>query len=82
MILQELVLHNFGVYRGRQSIALEPPSTNKPIVLFGGINGGGKTTILDALQLVLYGKFARCSNRGTASYETFLQKSINRAARP
>ena len=80
MILQELVLHNFGVYRGRQSIALEPPSANKPIVLFGGINGGGKTTILDALQLVLYGKFARCSNRGAVSYETFLQKSVNRAA--
>ena len=78
MIIDELVLHNFGAYKGRHSVALNPPSPSKPIVLFGGLNGAGKTTLLDALQLALYGKQARCSNRGSLSYETFLSRCINR----
>ena len=53
MIFDEIVLHNFGVYRGRQSIQLAPPSADRPVVLFGGLNGAGKTTLLDALQLSL-----------------------------
>ena len=51
-----------------------------PIVLFGGINGGGKTTLLDAVQLVLYGNRARCSKRGDKGYEQFLRESIHHAA--
>ena len=78
MILDILTLHNFGVYGGRHEIELTPMDPKKPITLFGGLNGGGKTTFLDALLLVLYGKFAKCSNRGNASYEEFLRKSINR----
>jgi DNA sulfur modification protein DndD len=46
-----------------------------PIILFGGINGGGKTTLLDALQLALYGPRARCSKRFNLSYEDFLKQS-------
>ena len=37
MILDELTLHNFGVYAGRQTIKLTPPSPKKPIVLVGGL---------------------------------------------
>jgi DNA sulfur modification protein DndD len=79
MILEELVLHNFGVYEGRQQVALAPPDRHKPLVLFGGLNGGGKTTLLDGIQLALYGKLAHCSNRGALSYEEFLRRSINRS---
>lgn len=82
MILDEIVLHNFGVYRGRQAMELAPPSAGKPIVLIGGMNGGGKTTIFDALQLALYGKFAQCSNRGGLGYEEFLRRCIHRHADP
>ena len=78
MIFEELVIHNFGIYKGRHVIPLSPVSEKKPIVLFGGLNGGGKTTFLDALQLTLYGKFARCSNRSTMSYENYLRETINR----
>ncbi|MBZ0235621.1 MAG: DNA sulfur modification protein DndD [Deltaproteobacteria bacterium] len=77
MILDELVLHNFGVYRGRQGISLTPPSPQKPVVLFGGLNGGGKTTLLDGLQLALYGRAAHCSNRGQLAYPDFLERCIN-----
>jgi DNA sulfur modification protein DndD len=82
MIITRLVVHNFGTYRGRFELNLKPPTPSKPVVLFGGLNGGGKTTLLDALQLVLYGKFAQCSNRGTLNYEEFLRRSIHRNVPP
>ena len=47
-----------------------------------GPNGGGKTTFLDALQLVLYGKFANCSNKGTLSYPEYLKRTINNQVDP
>lgn len=79
MILDEIVLHDFGVYGGRQSIVLTP-QPQRPVILFGGLNGGGKTTLLDAFQLCLYGSAAQLSNRNGHSYEEYLRKSIHHAA--
>lgn len=79
MIIDELTLHDFGIYGGRQTIQLTPPSPEQPVILFGGLNGGGKTTLLDALQLVLFGPFAKCSNRYGLSYQKFLANCIHRA---
>lgn len=78
MIIDELLLHNFGLYRGQHKIELSPGSSKKPIVLLGGLNGGGKTTVLDAIQLALYGKLARCSNRGSLAYSDYLRRCIHR----
>ncbi len=52
---------------------------HQPITLFGGINGGGKTTLLDAIQLALYGGRARCSKRSNLAYEDFLRQSIHQS---
>jgi DNA sulfur modification protein DndD len=82
MILERLVLHNFGVYAGRHVVELAPPSSQKPVVLLGGLNGGGKTTILDALQLALYGRMAHGSNRGDLGYEEYLRRTIHRGVDP
>lgn len=82
MLLEKLTLHNFGIYRGRHEIDLAPSKASKPIILFGALNGSGKTTILDALQLVLYGKRAQCSNRGDLAYDEFLRRSIHRGSDP
>ena len=78
MILEELTLHNFGVFGGRQTVRLAPPSEKKPIVLIGGLNGGGKTTLLEALQIALFGKLARSGGRGSGSGSESLRRSINR----
>jgi len=80
VILNELKLNNFCIYRGEHEFNLAPSASRgktKPVVLFGGMNGGGKTTILDAVQLVLYGKRSKCSKRGEKSYEDFLCGCIN-----
>ncbi|MFG2766721.1 DNA sulfur modification protein DndD [Streptomyces rubiginosohelvolus] len=81
MLLRKITLEEFGAYRGKQSLDLTPKK-NKPIILIGGLNGCGKTTLLDAIQLVLYGARARCSGRGNKAYETYLRESINRQADP
>ncbi|MFJ9775571.1 DNA sulfur modification protein DndD [Kitasatospora sp. NPDC101157] len=81
MHLHKLTLHDFGAYQGRQHLDLRV-KPKRPIVLIGGLNGCGKTTLLDAIQLVLYGPRARCSGRGSRSYDTYLRESINRAADP
>lgn len=81
MQFRELVLHNVGAYRGRQIVDLTV-SDGQPIVLIGGLNGCGKTTFLDAIQLVLYGNRARCAGRETQSYEDYLRNSISWGASP
>lgn len=81
MILDTIILENFGAYGGRQE-ALLTPEEGKPIILFGGMNGGGKTTLLDAVQLAFYGPKARISNRGKLAYKDYLRESINRNGDP
>ena len=81
MILDELILHNFGVYRGRQRFDLSV-TVDRPIVLIGGLNGNGKSTFVDALHLGFFGKMARCSGRNGLGYKEFLRRSINRSVNP
>src|SRR5574338_958361 len=80
MIIDELVLHDVGQYRGRVAIDLAPPSPDQPITLFGGLNGAGKTTLLDAIQLCLFGPLARPARRDGQSYETYLASLVHRGA--
>jgi DNA sulfur modification protein DndD len=80
MILDTIILENFGAYGGRQEAVLTPED-GKPVILFGGMNGGGKTTLLDAVQLAFYGPKARLSNRGR-SYRDYLRDSIHRGSDP
>ncbi|GGZ09820.1 DNA sulfur modification protein DndD [Streptomyces nitrosporeus] len=81
MLLRNITLEEFGAYRGKQSLDLTVKKS-KPIILIGGLNGCGKTTLLDAIQLALYGPRARCSGRGSKAYETYLRESINRQHDP
>lgn len=85
MIFLELVLQNFGPYAGKQIINLNPQideDNARPIILLGGMNGGGKTTLIDAIRLALYGQRAQCSTRGNLSYSDFLTQCVNSKANP
>jgi DNA sulfur modification protein DndD len=46
MIIKKLILHNFGVYADTNIMEF---SGKRPVVLIGGMNGRGKTTILEAV---------------------------------
>ncbi|MFB2924172.1 DNA sulfur modification protein DndD [Aerosakkonema funiforme] len=84
MIFLQLILQNFGPYLGKQIIDLRPENNGetRPIILFGGMNGGGKTTLMDAIRLALYGSRAQCSTRNNLGYTEFLSQSVNRNTPP
>lgn len=82
MILEELVVHDFGVFAGRHALDLRPRA-GRPLIVVGGLNGTGKTTLLEALTLALFGKHAALASRKSGgSYEEFLGRSIHRRADP
>lgn len=61
MLIKKLTLNNFRVFRGVHEIDLRPTPesldrSKQPIILFGGLNGAGKTSILSAIRLVLFGR--------------------------
>lgn len=76
MIIKKLVLHNFGVYAATNILEF---GGNKPIVLIGGMNGRGKTTILEAVLLSLYGSnsFAYTESK-YATYGQYLRSYVNK----
>jgi DNA sulfur modification protein DndD len=77
LILDQITLSNFGIYKGDHTVHLKP-TPGKPIILFGAYNGSGKTTLLEGIQLALYGKAAKTSGRGKLSYDEYLGNLINR----
>ena len=68
MIINKLILHNFGVYASTNIFEFHG---KKPIVLIGGMNGRGKTTFLEAVLLALYGSNSFAYNE--SKYKTFGQ---------
>lgn len=82
MIIDSLALLDFRVFSGLHIFDLIPKlkrGKSAPIVLFGGLNGGGKTTILSALKLALYGKGVIGPAATTADYHQYLRECIHRA---
>jgi DNA sulfur modification protein DndD len=82
MILTRLTITNFGVYRGRHEFELRPISeqgTLRPVILFGGKNGAGKTTILDAIRLCLYGRGALGGRVRQADYDAYIRQRMHRS---
>jgi len=82
VILDQLVLTNVGVFAGRHEIRLTPPSSKKPVTLIGGLNGSGKTTILEAILFALYGPLARAVSGRAGSYDAYLRQLIHTSATP
>ena len=81
MILTKLSITNFGVYRDTQEFDLRPrvvDGETVPVVLFGGKNGAGKTTILEAIRLCLYGQLALGNRVRRADYETDIGRRLHR----
>ena len=82
MLFERLLIQNLGIFRGEHCLDLLPPDPNRPIVLVGALNGSGKTTVIESIQLSLYGKRAGFGWRGANSYAQYLLQVRNRNATP
>ena len=76
MIIKKLIMHNFGVYSSTNVLEFV---SDKPVVLIGGMNGRGKTTILEAVLLSLYGSnsFAYTESKFN-TYGQYLKSYVNK----
>ena len=80
MILKSIKLNNFRSFFGFHEIDVSPTSSGrreKPVILFGGLNGAGKTSILTAVKLALYGKYSLGTAVAQKKYEEYLQECIH-----
>ncbi|MBJ2138209.1 DNA sulfur modification protein DndD [Paraglaciecola chathamensis] len=83
MIFKTLTLTNFRVFNGQHSIELAPRRDGllaKPVILFGGLNGAGKTSILSAIRLVLLGRKAIGNAVSKKDFHHYLEQQINNKA--
>lgn len=78
MFLRRLILEDYRQFYGRQEVDLSIDfGVEKNVVLVGGLNGAGKTSVLEGLQLALFGPQARhlWADRG---YDEFIRDALNR----
>ena len=80
MILHRLTLKDFGLFSGEHSFSLTPRikyRKRRPIILIGGENGTGKTTILEAVRLCLYGPRSLGNRVSRKEYHEYLASTIH-----
>ncbi len=81
MRIRKLILENVGLFGGRTEIDLAPRQKyrkTRPVVLVGGTNGAGKTTILDSIRLCLYGRLALGEKVSQEEYHQHLRGCVHR----
>ena len=71
MLLEKITLENFGIYQDKNVFELTS-TEDKPIILCGGKNGGGKTTLFDSVMLCLYGQNSFEKRMSKKEYDEFL----------
>ncbi len=81
MLLLNLTVDNFGVFRGTHSFDLMPASENGQLhhlTVFSGHNGSGKTTLFQAILLALYGNLAFDDKLSSRQYNDYISSRIHR----
>jgi DNA sulfur modification protein DndD len=76
VIISEIALENFGTYAGTSMLDVRSQPT-RPIVLLGGTNGAGKTTILEAILLCLQGRRAVGTSVTAKEYQHHIASRIH-----
>jgi DNA sulfur modification protein DndD len=81
MIFTKIVLENYGLFSGRNEFDLQPREKRgkiRPVVLFGGKNGAGKTTFLSAIRLLFYGRRSLGDRMSQKDYDEALVARTHR----
>ena len=82
MIFTNLTLNNIGPYKGKHEFNLKPEMDgvkSKPVILFGGLNGAGKTQILESIKLVLYGSASIGTRVTLTKYHNLLKRRTHKS---
>ena len=84
MWIAKIELFNFKSYQ-HQIFEFPQPRAGRNIVLIGGMNGYGKTSVLEALYLGLYGKEAvehlgRAGLKDDVGYRKFVERALHGTA--
>ena len=77
MLLERITLQNFGIYKDENIFDLTS-TKEKPIILCGGKNGGGKTTLFDSVMLCLYGQNSFDKRISKKEYDDVLGRKIHK----
>ncbi len=82
MKIHNITLCNFKNFRDECVIDLMPNSkdTQKNMILIGGVNGSGKTTILESIKLCMFGKRFNGSTLSDTSYENYIVSAKNKSS--
>ena len=78
MIFHQIKLKDYGLFSGEQSLNFHIPKKGKDsITLIGGLNGSGKTTIFESIQVCLFGAHAP-TKEISSNYNKFIKNKKNR----
>lgn len=80
MQINKLVLRNIGAYYGNLNNFDFRTNHNKNVVLLGGKNGAGKTTILESIRIALFGSMAYGFITDNEPYFRKIRSLLNRKA--
>ena len=72
MRIDKIVLNNFGSYEG-ETIFDTSTENGRNIILVGGKNGAGKTSLFTAMRVCLYGYMSM----GYKNYNAFYTRAIS-----
>jgi DNA sulfur modification protein DndD len=80
MIINRVTLENIRLFKGIHTLNLTPiqnQGKTKPIILIGGKNGSGKTTIFESILLCLYGQKYLGNKITKQKFESYIEKMIS-----
>lgn len=76
MIINEILIKNFRSYKGLNKFDFRP-ERDKSVILVGGENGAGKSSIFEAMKLCLYGPLTYRYQGIVSAYVTKIKGLIN-----
>lgn len=80
MKIRMLTIENFRNYVGPNTFNLETGG-DRNIILIGGQNGAGKTSLADSIRLCLYGNKANGEVMSEAKYQAYLDNVCSKSSR-
>lgn len=80
MIIRQIVITDFKNYKDQNKINLDTKD-QKNIVLIGGFNGAGKTSLTEAIRLCLYGSQLSGNTMSDVKYQSYLNSVHNKESK-